>query len=342
MIKFGLKPAMTMSLADSDNPVEQLNTIIDFAKAARDAGFHSIWAGQHYFGGNRIRWEVIPLLARLIPEVKDSVVGTCILLLPLHHPVLMAEQAAILDIMSGGKLVFGVGLGYREQEFSGFGVLKRDRATRFEEALVIIKDLWANGKVDFAGKHYKFTNLTTPTLPLQKPTPPIWIAAHGDKAVQRAVRLGDSVVMNPHASIDTLARQLEIYRDALKHQLKPFPAELSIRKDIYIAENREKAWDEAEREVPKLMQRLNAEKQYQELPADDGYDETQDLKTFIRSRFIVGDPSDCIAQIQTHRNRLSLNHFIFRIACPEGNRQVMMEKIKLIGREIIGHFEDEV
>src|SRR6266536_3001288 len=309
MIKFGLKPAMTMSLADSDNPVEQLNTIIDFAKAARDAGFHSIWAGQHYFGGNRIRWEVIPLLARLIPEVKD--------------------------------LVVGVGLGYREREFSGFGVLKRDRATRFEEALVIIKDLWANGKVDFAGKHYKFTNLTTPTRPLQKPTPPIWIAAHGDKAVRRAARLGDSVIMNPHASIDTLGRQLEIYRDALKHEFKPFPEELSIRKDIYIAENREKAWEEAEREVPKLMQRLIAEKQYQELPADDGYDETQDLKIFIRSRFIVGNPSDCIEHIQTHRNRLSLNHFIFRIACSEGNRQVMLEKIKLMGQEVIRHFEKE-
>ena len=129
MIKFGLKPAMAMSLADSDNPVDQLNTIIDFAKAARDAGFHSIWAGPHYFGGNRIRWEVIPLLARLMPEVKDSVVGTCILLLPLHHPVLVAEQAAILDIMSGGKFVFGVGLGYREREFNGFGVPKRERAS---------------------------------------------------------------------------------------------------------------------------------------------------------------------------------------------------------------------
>jgi len=97
-----------------------------------------------------------------------------------------------------------------------------------------------------------------------------------------------------------------------------------------------------EREVPKLMQRLDTEKQYRELPADHGYDETQDLKTFIRSRFIVGDPSDCIEQIQTHRKRLSLNHFIFRIACPEGNRQVMMEKIKLMGREVIGHFEKEV
>jgi len=342
MIKFGLKPAMAMSLADGDNPVDQLNTIIDFAKAARDAGFHSIWAGQHYFGGNRVRWEVIPLLARLIPEVKDSVVGTCILLLPLHHPVLIAEQVAILDIISGGKFVFGIGLGYREREFNGFGVPKRERATRFEEALGIVKDLWAQGRVDFAGKHFQFSNLTTPTRPLQKPTPPIWIAAHGDKAVRRAARMGDSLMMNPHASIDTLKRQLEIYRDALKCESKPFPAELSIRKDIYIAENREKAWEEAEREVPRLIQSFNAEKQYQELPADDGYDETQDLKTFIRARYIVGNPADCIEQIKTHRDRLSLNHFIFRIASPGGNRQAMMEKIRLIGREVIGHCEKEI
>ena len=90
MIKIGLKPAMATSLADGDNPIEQLDTIIDFAKAARDEGFHSIWAGQHYFIGNRVRWEVVPLLARLIPEIKDMVVGTCIMLLPLHHPVLVA------------------------------------------------------------------------------------------------------------------------------------------------------------------------------------------------------------------------------------------------------------
>ena len=90
------------------------------------------------------------------------------------------------------------------------------------------------------------------------------------------------------------------------------------------------------------MQGFNAEKQYQELPADDGYDETQDLKTFIRSRYIVGNPSDCIEQIKAQRDRLSLNHFIFRIACPGGNRQAMMEKIQLMGREIIGYFEKEV
>src|SRR3990172_10869390 len=139
MIKFGLKPAMATSLADGDNPIEQLDTIIDFAKAARDEGFHSIWAGQHYFGGSRVRWEVVPLLARLIPEIKDMVVGTCIMLLPLHHPVLVAQQLAVLDILAAGKFVFGVGIGYREKEFDGFGVPKRERAAGLWGAVSIIR-----------------------------------------------------------------------------------------------------------------------------------------------------------------------------------------------------------
>ena len=338
MIKFGLKPAMAMSLAEDDNPVDQLNTIIDFAKAARAEGFHSIWAGQHYFGGSRIRWEVVPLLARLIPEIEGSIVGTCILLLPLHHPVLVAEQVAVLDILCGGKFVFGVGLGYRQREFDGFGVAKRERAARFEEALAIIKLLWTQDGVPFIGKHFQFNSLRTPTRPLQKPAPPIWIAAHGDKAVRRAARLGDSLMMNPHASIDTLERQLDIYRDALRQESKPFPEELSIRKDIYVAETREKAWEEAEREVPKLVQGLTAEKQYEELPASDHAGAELDFKDFIRSRYIVGDPQDCIEQIKNHQARLRISHFILRIACPGGDRDTMTRKIKLIGREVIGQF----
>ena len=278
---------------------------------------------------------MIPLLARLIPEIEGSLVGTCILLLPLHHPVLVAEQIAILDIISGGKFVFGVGLGYRQREFDGFAVPKRERVPRFEESLSIIKLLWTQAGVSFVGKHFQFNNLRTPTRPLQKPTPPIWIAAHGDKAVRRAARLGDSLMMNPHASIKTLERQLDIYRDALKHEGKPFPEEISMRKDIYIAENRDRAWEEAEKEVPQLVQNLTAEKQHQELPVSDGYVKTENLKDFIRSRFMVGNPDDCIEQIRAHQQRLHVNHFIFRIACPGGDRKTMMKKIQLIGREVI-------
>jgi len=335
MIKFGLKPAMGMSLAESSDPVAQLNTIIDFAKAARDTGFHSIWVGQHYFGGERVRWEAVPLLARLIPEIKDTMVGTCIFLLPLHHPVLVAEQIAVLDIISGGNFVFGAGLGYRPREFAGFAVPKRERATRFEEALTIMKILWGERPAPFHGKHFHFDQLRTPTKPLQKPGPPIWIAAHGDKAVRRAARMGDGLMLNPHAAFSTLARQLEIYRDELRLQSKPFPAELAIRKDIYVAETRAQAWAEAETEVPRLVQNLTSENQYNELPRDDHNNVEQNLQSYIRDRFIVGDPRDCIEQIKRHESELGVNHFIFRIAAPGGNRQIMLNKIQLMGREVI-------
>jgi alkanesulfonate monooxygenase SsuD/methylene tetrahydromethanopterin reductase-like flavin-dependent oxidoreductase (luciferase family) len=335
MIKFGLKPAMGRSLAQNNDPVAELNTIIDFAKAARDDGFDSIWVGQHYFGGERVRWEAVPLLARLIPELKDTTVGTCIFLLPLHHPVLVAEQIAVLDIISGGKFVFGAGLGYRPREFAGFAVPKRERATRFEEALTVIKILWGEKPAPFHGKHFHFDELRTPTKPLQKPGPPIWIAAHGDKAIRRAARLGDSLMLNPHAAFATLARQLDIYRDELRLQNKPFPDELAIRKDIYIAETRAQAWHEAEKEVPRLVQNLTAESQYAELPSDDPNNVEQDLKAYIRDRFIVGDPGDCIEQMAQHRSQLGVNHFIFRIACPAGDRQTMLSKIKLMGRDMI-------
>jgi alkanesulfonate monooxygenase SsuD/methylene tetrahydromethanopterin reductase-like flavin-dependent oxidoreductase (luciferase family) len=335
MIRIGLKPAMGMSHEESVDPVSHLNGIIDFAKAARDAGFHSIWTGQHYFGGQRTRWEAVPLLARLIPEIPDCTVGTCIFLLPLHHPVLVAEQIAVLDIISGGKFVFGVGLGYREREFAGFAVPKRERATRFEEALKIMKILWSDQPAPFHGEHFHFDHLRTPTKPLQKPGTPIWIAAHGDKAVRRAARMGDSLMMNPHAAFSTLARQLEIYRDELRRQNKPFPKELAIRKDIYVAQTHAQAWAEAEKEVPRLVQNLTSESQYAELPSDDGSNAEQDLHQYIRDRFIVGDPHDCLEQMQRHEKELGVNHFIFRIACPGGDRQSMLNKIQLIGREVI-------
>ena len=305
MIKIGLKPMMGIG-GFSDNPVEQLDAIITLTHAARDAGFHSIWSGQHYFTPKKVDWEGIPILARLIPEAKGMEVGTCILLLPLHHPVLMAEQVAVLDVLSGGRFIFGIGLGYRQREFDGFGVVRKQRASRFEESLSLIKKLWTEDRVSFEGKHFSVKDLTTGTRPLREPTPPIWIAAHGDLAVERAARMGDSLIMNPHASIQTLERQLEVYRAALAKYSKPFPKEISIRKDIYIAKDRATAWEEAKADIPKRIQGLVKEEQDKELPASDGF-RAQDLDEFIKTRFIVGDPDDCAEQLETYRQKLSVS-----------------------------------
>ncbi|MGH7844969.1 MAG: LLM class flavin-dependent oxidoreductase [Candidatus Binatia bacterium] len=333
MIKIGLKP--TMGIAGfSDNPVAQFNAIVTLTHAARDAGFHSIWRGQHYFTPKRFDWEGIPTIARLIPEAAGMEVGMCILLLPLHHPVLMAEQIAALDVLSGGKFIFGVGLGYRQREFDGFGVPRRQRVSRFEESLSLIKRLWTEEHVTFEGKHFKVKDLTTANRPLQKPAPPIWIAAHADRAVERAARLGDSLIMNPHASIQTLERQLQVYRATLAKNSKPLPQEISIRKDIYIAENRATAWEEAANDIPKRVQGLVREQQDKELPDSDGFRD-QGLEDFIKTRFIVGDPDDCAEQLEIYRRKLGVNHFIFRVASGKSTVEDTVKRIELIGRKVL-------
>lgn len=338
MVQIGLKPTMGLPLAVDETPVDQFNKAIAVTRAARDAGFHSLWMGQHYFAGKRTHWEAIPTLARLIPEAGHMTIGTCILLPPLHHPVLMAEQVAVLDILAGGRFVFGVGLGYREREFHGFGVSKRERAGRFEEALSIIRKLWTEDHVRFDGKYFKINDLTTGTRPLQKPAPPIWIAAHSDPAVKRAARLGDGLLMNPHASVDTLEQQFALYRDSLEEWGKPLPREIASRRDIYIARDRGDAWAEAKREVPEQVRALAGFGQDKELPVADRYDLSQGLESFIESRFIVGEPETCIRQMERYRERAGINHFIFRVAAPGGSLKDRIEKIELIGRDIIPYF----
>jgi alkanesulfonate monooxygenase SsuD/methylene tetrahydromethanopterin reductase-like flavin-dependent oxidoreductase (luciferase family) len=332
MIKIGFKPSMGVD-ALTDNPIEQFKAILNLTHAARDAGFHSLWDGQHYFAPGRVHWEATPTLARLIPEAKGMEVGTCVFLLPLHHPVIVAEQIAILDLLSEGKFIFGIALGYREREFNGFGVERKKRVSRFEESISLIKRLWTEDNVSFAGKNFRVNNLTTRTRPLQKPAPPIWIAAHADPAVERAARLGDSLIMNPHASVQTLERQLEVYRAALAKHAKPFPREISIRKDIFIARDRKTAWDEARQSTPKRIQNAIKEQQAAQLPEADGFGE-ENLDEFLKTRAIIGDPDDCVEQMMTYQQRLCVNHFIFRIAAT--TLKDGLDRIELIGRNVIG------
>ena len=123
-------------------------------------------------------------------------------------------------------MILGVALGYRDLEFKAFGTTSRDRGRRFEQNLLAIKALWAGGLVNMQGDHFELVDASCSPLPLQRPHPPIWIGANADRALERAARLGDCWYINPHNRIDTIVRQLDIYRRALDEAGKPFPEEL--------------------------------------------------------------------------------------------------------------------
>ena len=150
-----------------------------------------------------------PFLCRVMAEAPDLRVNFGLVLLSLHKPLDIAEQIATVDVMSGGKVIFGVALGYREVEFLAFGTTQKERVKRFEENLEAVKRLWTEDAVDMVGSHFTLQGASVGTKPLQKPHPPIWIGANADPAIRRAARLGDCWYVNPHNRIDTIVRQVE-------------------------------------------------------------------------------------------------------------------------------------
>jgi alkanesulfonate monooxygenase SsuD/methylene tetrahydromethanopterin reductase-like flavin-dependent oxidoreductase (luciferase family) len=164
-----------------------------------------------------------------------------IVLLSLQNPVALAEDVGTLDAICGGQFTLGVALGYREAEFQAFGVAKADAVPRLTEVLTVLKRLWTEEKVAHQGRFFRLPGVSLTTRPVQRPHPPIWMGADSDPAVRRAARLADTWYINPHAKLETLERQMALYRDALEAQGKPFPREIPIRRELFVAKDRETA-----------------------------------------------------------------------------------------------------
>jgi alkanesulfonate monooxygenase SsuD/methylene tetrahydromethanopterin reductase-like flavin-dependent oxidoreductase (luciferase family) len=235
------------------------------------------------------------------------------------------------DVISGGKIILGVGLGYRDVEFKAFGVPRTQRARRFEANLVAVRRLWTEDKVSMKAGHFELDDASCLPKPLQRPHPPIWVGANADRAVERAARLGDCWYIGPGVEIATVERQMELYRRALDASGKPFPAELPMRREVFVAKTRAEAIRLC---APYLGAKYKAYHSWgQELPADDsGFD--QDFESLIGDRFLIGSPDEVAEQILAIRRRLGVNHLVMSTEWAGMPESLAIETIDMIAREL--------
>ncbi len=318
------------------NSVQHFEELLTMVRTARDCGFDYLRAPQHYLSTPFQYFQPIPTLARVAAESGDMILATSIILLTLHNPVDMAEQIATLDIICKGRFVFGVGLGYRDVEYEAFGIQQNTRVSRFVEALELIKKLWTEDRVSFAGKHFHLSEVEVTTKPVQKPRPPIWVAANSDAAVKRAARIGDTWIINPHAHLTTLERQVQLYREALAEAGKPFPEIFPMSKELYIARDRETAWKEARPYLENKYKVYVAWGQDKALPTTDALD--LPFEELVQDRFIIGDPDDCIEQITKYQEKLGVNLMGFRVHWPGMEISKAVRAIELLGEKILPYF----
>ncbi len=218
---------------------------IEYVIEAEALGFDSAFIVEHHFTGFGQVSATLNLLTWIGARTTTLRLGTAVIVLPWHNPVLLAEQAATLDLLSGGRLDFGVGKGYRHNEFTGFRVPMEEATDRFEEAVDIITKAWtSNERFSFHGRFWQYDDIVVEPPTIQKPHPPFWQGAGHPESIQRVARRGHNLLLDQFASTAETIRRFGIYRDAMIANGFGFdPHQVGVARAFFVAR------DEAEKEA---------------------------------------------------------------------------------------------
>ncbi len=307
---------------EGENVVSRVPDLKEQVRTARESGFASVVFPHHYLTAPLQMLQITPLMAYLLPEAKGMTIAPGILILPLLNPVHVAEESATLDVLSEGNYVLGVGLGYREPEFSAFGIPLSERVARMTESIGLVRRLWAEDRVTHHGKFFSVEDAGLSIRPVRGSVP-IWVAAQAEAAIKRAARIGDAWLIVPSAMLGEVAAQMRIYRTALAEagrHVETFP----IERECYVGAHHNTALEEC---------RGPLEYKYAAYAAWGLQGSVQmPFEDFVRDRFIIGDEAFVKEEIARYREALGVDHFVMRVQWPGLEQDKALGSIRRLGR----------
>jgi alkanesulfonate monooxygenase SsuD/methylene tetrahydromethanopterin reductase-like flavin-dependent oxidoreductase (luciferase family) len=249
---------------------------------------------------------------------------------PLYHPVLLAEEIATLDVVTEGRLVFGVGLGYRPEEFGYLGVPFRERAARMEESLQLMKRLWTEDEVDFHGRFWTLEGVKPHLKPVQKPHPPIWIGAHSLAGTRRAGRFADAYACPPETPVDEIIERYTAVREGFEARGKAFGPQ-PLRRNVLVADTREQAVTEYAR----VAQGRYITYAQRGLDVMAGTDLEQDFAAAVAGHAVIGTPDDVTKQLTDLVTTLPVDPLLVRPQWPTMDADETIAAIRRLGAQVV-------
>ncbi|MBI2527883.1 MAG: LLM class flavin-dependent oxidoreductase [Candidatus Rokubacteria bacterium] len=327
-MEFGIYPSVTRRGGDLRVLFE---AICEEAAVAEACGFTWCLVGEHH----QEQALTSPLLtAGLIAmRTRRIRVGTAVLLLPLHHPVHVAEQAALIDVLSGGRLVLGVGVGYQPKDFAAFGTTMRHRGALLDEGVEIVRRCWTERGVTFHGQHFTLEAVDLGVRPRQEPSPPIWIGAGSEVGLPRVAAKGDAWLASRVTSLATIRRWASRYRDAAQRIGRP--ARVFALRDAWVADTRQEAATVYERAMRDSLSQYASNEAY-----------ARQMESLLATRVagngpeagdhvILGTPDDCIAQIDRWEEA-QVDGLLLRFRHPGGpDQREILDAVRLFGETVI-------
>jgi alkanesulfonate monooxygenase SsuD/methylene tetrahydromethanopterin reductase-like flavin-dependent oxidoreductase (luciferase family) len=315
-----------------DDPARRFAETVEQVRLIRSLGFDSIWGGEHHVTPGFHYFPLLPMLQRLAAEAEGLWLGTNLVLLPLHHPVELAEVGAFLDVVTGGRFVLGVGLGYRQEEFAVFGVSMKERASRLAEGVEIIRRLWTEDQVTHRGRHWQLDEVTIRPRPLQRPRPPILVGSQVPAGIARAARIADGWLVVPIPTVDEFAAEAAAFAAARSAAGLP-PGQICRLLEVVCAPDEETA---LRRAAPFLLEKYSAYFAWglKGVAVDRAAAPEAQLRRLAADRFALGSPAQ-VTDMLLRQHRAGVTHVSMRVSWPGMAQADVLAGIELLGRAVL-------
>ncbi len=298
---------------------------IEQAVLADELGFDHVWFTEHHFLEDGYLPAFQPLAGAIAARTKQIRISNDIALLPLYHPIRLAEELAVLDQISNGRMEFGIGMGYVPKEFDAFGVPLRNRVSMTDEAIEILRLAWGEGPFSFKGKRYNLSNIDVHPKPVQPGGPPLWIAAMKEPGALRAARFGTNLL--PQGRREEV---LDPWRDAVNAKGEdPDDYRVGIIRSVYVTDDRERDWPkirEAERFRMGVYGSFMAE-----TPDDYGWGSSDGIPQNV----IVGDATQVTQEISEFINTYGITDIATSGLPPGIEPDFMAANLERLASEVI-------
>ncbi len=293
--------------------------IADQAEFADRLGFHSLFLPESHFTGAAACPSPLVVLAAAASRTTNLRLGTTSYLLPVRNPFQAAEEVAVLDRLSNGRVILGLGRGFRPALFAAFGVDPRTKRQQFARSLDLMQRAWAGEAIE-VGEGEARRPIRLAPLPVQKPHPELWVAAFGPLALKQAGELGLPYLSSPLETIDRLVRNYELHRDAMPEGA-PRPI-VPVMRTVFVSDNRQTRARVSSALVAQAIRMARAGSRLV----------SEEELARIDNWAIVGNQDEVRAGLDRYRERIGMTHVIARCGVPEAARGEVEDSIRLLAQ----------
>lgn len=331
-MKFGIGPLTTqLPEGDSRTPEDRYRETIDLAKKAEDEGFDSVWVSQHHRSHDNYLSSPFTVTSAMAEATSEITIGVGVALAPFYDPLVLAEDAAAVDTISGGRFQLGLAIGYHDPEFEQFGILKSDRVPKLIDCVNVCRKAWSEESFSYDGHTVSYEDAVVNPTPPQGENLPIVLGGLSEPAIRRAVGLGDGYIGGLTSTFEEIEGIVGMLEDE-GADIDQFP--IHVLRDGFIGDDKEDAWEKMQ-EGLMYTQNIYAE-WFAESSDFEEMEEPDDPEAAFKAFSVYGGPDELVDEIHQYADVLNDNsHFIMRLEYPTMEYEEAAAAIERFSDEVV-------